>query len=205
MIGRPGGTVSPSSANNLIGTVSGGLFPGGNGNHIGVINPRLGPLADNGGPTQTIALLPGSPAINAGSNCAGRRFPGQPSDHRSARRRVPPDRGRDRGHRGIRGPCSLQLSQRAAQARNQPQLRRLGHRLRSRRQPRPPASRRSTSTPRPTAGPGRSGRPSRPPTRRPPSPARATRPMPSTASPTTWPATPRSKRRRSRPAPICPT
>jgi hypothetical protein len=35
-------------------------------------DPKLGPLADNGGPTLTIALLPGSPAINAGSeaNCA---------------------------------------------------------------------------------------------------------------------------------------
>ena len=32
------------------------------------LNPELGPLADNGGPTQTMALLPGSPAIDAGSN-----------------------------------------------------------------------------------------------------------------------------------------
>ena len=31
-------------------------------------NPLLGPLANNGGPTQTMALLPGSPAIDAGSN-----------------------------------------------------------------------------------------------------------------------------------------
>jgi hypothetical protein len=29
---------------------------------------RLGPLGDNGGPTRTMALLPGSPAINAGDN-----------------------------------------------------------------------------------------------------------------------------------------
>jgi len=28
--------------------------------------PKLGPLADNGGPTLTMALLPGSPAIDAG-------------------------------------------------------------------------------------------------------------------------------------------
>src|SRR5262249_19080377 len=33
-------------------------------------NPMLGPLADNGGPTQTMALLPGSPAIDAGANSA---------------------------------------------------------------------------------------------------------------------------------------
>jgi hypothetical protein len=32
------------------------------------IDPKLGPLQDNGGPTQTMALLPGSPAIDAGDN-----------------------------------------------------------------------------------------------------------------------------------------
>jgi filamentous hemagglutinin family protein len=32
------------------------------------LDPRLGPLSDNGGPTQTHALRPGSPAIDAGSN-----------------------------------------------------------------------------------------------------------------------------------------
>ena len=30
-------------------------------------NPKLGPLADNGGPTFTLALLPDSPAIDAGN------------------------------------------------------------------------------------------------------------------------------------------
>jgi hypothetical protein len=34
-------------------------------------DPLLGPLADNGGPTLTQALLPGSPAINAGVAVAG--------------------------------------------------------------------------------------------------------------------------------------
>jgi parallel beta-helix repeat protein len=34
------------------------------------VNPMLGPLADNGGPTLTTALLPGSPAIDAGDNTA---------------------------------------------------------------------------------------------------------------------------------------
>ena len=38
--------------------------PGGNNTFA---NPQLGPLADNGGPTLTMALLPGSPAIDAGS------------------------------------------------------------------------------------------------------------------------------------------
>lgn len=35
------------------------------------MNPLLGPLASNGGPTPTHALLPGSPAIDAGSCVAG--------------------------------------------------------------------------------------------------------------------------------------
>lgn len=52
---------------NLIGDVntSGGLTNT-NGNLVGVANPLLGPLEDNGGPTPTIALLAGSPAIDAG-------------------------------------------------------------------------------------------------------------------------------------------
>jgi Dockerin type I domain len=59
---------SVSGAYNLIGTGgSGGLVNGTNGNLVGVANPGLGPLANYGGPTQTIALLPGSPAIAAGS------------------------------------------------------------------------------------------------------------------------------------------
>jgi len=60
-----------NSFNNLIGTGNaGGLTTGPNGNIISVdvalvLNPTL---ADNGGPTKTYALIPGSPAINAGSN-----------------------------------------------------------------------------------------------------------------------------------------
>ena len=34
-----------------------------------IADPKLGPLADNGGPTMSHALLAGSPAINAGSSC----------------------------------------------------------------------------------------------------------------------------------------
>ena len=50
---------------NLIGDSTGdftGITNGVNGNQIGVTNLGLGSLANNGGPTQTIALLPGSPA-----------------------------------------------------------------------------------------------------------------------------------------------
>ena len=52
---------------------------------IGSLNntdPELGPLADNGGPTLTMALLPGSPAIDAGDNSAA-----QPTDQRGFPRR----------------------------------------------------------------------------------------------------------------------
>ena len=63
------GTADPASAYNLVGTGgAGGLTNGVNGNQVGVANPGLGPLADNGGPTQTIALVTGSPAIDMGSN-----------------------------------------------------------------------------------------------------------------------------------------
>ena len=60
--------VSSLSANNLIGTGgSGGLVNLVNHNQVGVAEPLLGPLASSGGSTQTLAVLPGSPAIWAGS------------------------------------------------------------------------------------------------------------------------------------------
>ena len=43
------------------------LVNGTNGNIVG-LDPKLGPLANNGGPTLTMALLTGSPAINAGTS-----------------------------------------------------------------------------------------------------------------------------------------
>ena len=61
------GTVSGSF--NLIGTGgSGGIMGGVDGNQVGEANPRLGPLASNGGPTATMALLTGSPAIDKASD-----------------------------------------------------------------------------------------------------------------------------------------
>jgi hypothetical protein len=52
---------------NLIGNTNGGTGFGSTGDLLGV-NLLLGPLADNGGPTFTMALLPGSPAIDAGTS-----------------------------------------------------------------------------------------------------------------------------------------
>jgi parallel beta-helix repeat protein len=66
------GSLDASGDYSLIGDGTGmsGLSNGVNGNQVGrasaPIDPKLGLLQDNGGPTQTMALLPGSPALNAG-------------------------------------------------------------------------------------------------------------------------------------------
>ncbi|HBB87720.1 MAG TPA: hypothetical protein DC047_08910, partial [Blastocatellia bacterium] len=68
------GAFDASSSFNLIGdgTNMSGISNGNSGNQVGSagspINAMLGVLAANGGPTQTHLLLPGSPAINTGSN-----------------------------------------------------------------------------------------------------------------------------------------
>jgi hypothetical protein len=63
----PLGSGAATSSYNLIGTGgSGGLVDGVKHNQVGVADPGLGPLQDHGGPTRTMALLPGSPALNAG-------------------------------------------------------------------------------------------------------------------------------------------
>ena len=64
-----------SQGHNLIGKVNGanGFSNGNNGDQVGLSaapkDPMLGPLASNGGPTQTMALLSGSSAIDAGDGC----------------------------------------------------------------------------------------------------------------------------------------
>jgi predicted outer membrane repeat protein len=58
-----------SQGHNLIGDGSGGsgfAHTDSVGTASSPIDPLLGPLQDNGGPTLTMALLPGSPALNAG-------------------------------------------------------------------------------------------------------------------------------------------
>ena len=58
-----------SATNTLLGFGDGAtLTSSGNAGNLIGIDPKLGPLQDNGGPTPTMALLPGSPAIDAGSN-----------------------------------------------------------------------------------------------------------------------------------------
>jgi hypothetical protein len=66
------GPLNSVGSYNLIGDGTGmtGLSNGVHGNLVGSaaapLDPRLGPLQDNGGPTKTHALLAGSPALNAG-------------------------------------------------------------------------------------------------------------------------------------------
>ncbi|QDT72081.1 choice-of-anchor Q domain-containing protein [Lacipirellula limnantheis] len=56
------GTNATAGGNNLIRTFSGFA-----GSVVNTGDPKLGPLQNNGGPTPTMALLPGSPAIDAGT------------------------------------------------------------------------------------------------------------------------------------------
>jgi hypothetical protein len=64
-----------SSDHDLVGDGTGSNLKGGvNADQVGTsaspINPLLGPLQNNGGPTQTMALLVNSPAIDAGDSAA---------------------------------------------------------------------------------------------------------------------------------------
>jgi VCBS repeat-containing protein len=64
------GTVS-SGDYNLIENTDDTILPAGSTHNITGVDPTLGPLADNGGPTMTHALLCGSPAIDQGKNPIG--------------------------------------------------------------------------------------------------------------------------------------
>ena len=87
------GSVTTNSSFNLIGIGLGliGISDGTNGNQIGLtivpINPMLAPLGFYGGPTQTMALLTGSPAIKKGSELS------PSSDQRGFPRDSPADIG----------------------------------------------------------------------------------------------------------------
>ena len=85
----------------MVGVDKTGILTNGiNGNLVGVADPGLGLLADNGGPTQTMALLPGSPAIDAGSNA----FVNATTDQRSRPARSGRiERGAERRYRRLRG------------------------------------------------------------------------------------------------------
>jgi CSLREA domain-containing protein len=87
--GSCGLTLPTSLGNNLSFVSSDDIHPcftPGNGNVFG--DPVLGPLQDNGGPTKTEAIGPGSAALDAGSGC-------EPTDQRGLFRS------------GAAGPCDI--------------------------------------------------------------------------------------------------
>jgi len=206
-----------------------------NGDQVGtgglVIDPRLGPLADNGGPTLTHALLPGSPALGTGS-------PEQPgsggnacesTDQRGVARPQPAGGRCDIGaveglESGVLALGRIQPTpsrgERHRPRRREPRSRdRTAHVAPRRRRPghggaaRAPAGGAAAAQHEPA---GRSGQrpvprtaapsPPSPSTPRPPrrpSPASPATPMPSSASPATSPATSRPPRPAPTPPPSC--
>ena len=104
------GSLSSASAYNLIGTGGAGGLTTANHNQVGVANPGLGTLGDYGGPTQTIPLLPGSPAIRAATST------GAPStDQRGLSLDSPaPDVGASRPIRWSSTPRSMEPAHRSA-------------------------------------------------------------------------------------------
>lgn len=89
LTGNASDPYAAGSSKNLIGVndASTGLDPAVNllGSLASPINPLIGSLVDNGGPTKTHLLLLGSPAIKAGANLAG----GNATDQRGFSRAVP--------------------------------------------------------------------------------------------------------------------
>ena len=81
--GAPDIAAYPWTLYSIIGDATGAVPGSGVGSFIGTatqpIDPLLGPLADNGGPTATHALLPGSHALNAGDPSS---FGESPDDQR---------------------------------------------------------------------------------------------------------------------------
>ncbi|HJU92491.1 MAG TPA: Ig-like domain repeat protein [Pyrinomonadaceae bacterium] len=72
-VGQDASGTFVSLGNNIIGISTTGFVNGVNGDKVGTqespLNAGLAPLANNGGPTQTHALLATSPALDAGNNC----------------------------------------------------------------------------------------------------------------------------------------
>ncbi|MEX1253326.1 MAG: flexitail domain-containing putative surface protein [Dehalococcoidia bacterium] len=66
-LGFVGANSVNSQGHNLIHDTSGCTITGDTSGNVTGVSPNLGPLGDNGGPTLTHALLPGSAAIDAGS------------------------------------------------------------------------------------------------------------------------------------------
>ena len=85
------GALDPGSANNLVGIATGmtGISDGSEGNQVGTgpapLDPLLASLGDYGGSTQTMPLLPGSPAFGGGAAGPGVPATDQRGQPRSGR------------------------------------------------------------------------------------------------------------------------
>ena len=77
-----GGAMNLNASNSILGDIDPDFSIVGS-NNINTTNPMVGALASNGGRTMTMALLPGSPAIDAGPNPVATFF-GNTSDQRGA-------------------------------------------------------------------------------------------------------------------------
>jgi hypothetical protein len=87
-IGGSGAGSGTSGSYNLTGTGGSGGLTAADHNLLNIAAPALSALANNGGPTQTMALLTGSPAIGAGTAIAGAT-----TDQRGLAIDSPPDIG----------------------------------------------------------------------------------------------------------------
>ena len=99
--GNPGAVLT--SDHSLLGVVGDGVTVTDTGGTLTGVDPLVGPLQNNGGPTETHALLAGSPAINTGSQ-PGAELPDQRV--RPARSRVRPSRRWCGRHRCVRGAAA---------------------------------------------------------------------------------------------------
>ena len=116
-----GGASNVSGSDNLIGTGgSGGLVNGVDGNIVltSLTDLGLAPLGNYGGPTQTIALLPGSPAFGAGviADYPGTTTRSPPTSAASRSTRPTPTSApsRARGSRSLPPPAAPRNPRRSA-------------------------------------------------------------------------------------------
>ena len=68
-------------SHDVLGTIAAGIVQTDAGGNLTGVDPLLGPLQNNGGPTETRALLPGSPAKDVGPDPVP-EFPGNEFDQR---------------------------------------------------------------------------------------------------------------------------
>ncbi len=106
-IGGNGAASGATGTFNLIGTGGSGGLASADNNLLNVTDPGLASLASNGGPTETMALLPGSPAIGAGTQAD---YPGSTTAITTDQRGQPLDSTPDIGAYQTQAPQAINLS-----------------------------------------------------------------------------------------------